>query len=67
MYLLSFLISLFLTNNVLAMTSYADLVDEVMPSVVNISTQKEIIECQAREIEELKKEIAYLKDLLLSK
>lgn len=31
------------------------------------ATQKEIIECQAREIEELKKEIAYLKDLLLSK
>ena len=44
MHLLSFLVSLFLANNVLAMTSYADLVDEVMPSVVNISTQKEIIE-----------------------
>lgn len=31
------------------------------------ATQKEIIERQAREIEELKKEIAYLKDLLLTK
>ncbi len=43
MRLLSFLVSLFLTNNVMAMTSYADLVDEVMPSVVNISTQREVI------------------------
>ena len=31
------------------------------------ATQKEIIERQAREIEELKKEIAYLKNLLLAK
>lgn len=31
------------------------------------NTQKEIIEKQAKEIEELKKEIAYLKNLLLSK
>ena len=31
------------------------------------ATQKEIIERQAKEIEELKKEIAYLKNLLLSK
>ena len=30
MRLLSFLVSLFLTNNVMAMTSYADLVDEVV-------------------------------------
>jgi hypothetical protein len=31
------------------------------------ATQKEIIERQAKEIEELKKEIAYLKNLLLFK
>ena len=44
MRLLSFLVSLFVVGNAFALTSYADLVDEVMPSVVNISTQKEVIE-----------------------
>lgn len=44
MRLLLFLLSLFSACNTYAMTSYADLVDEVMPSVVNISTQKDIIE-----------------------
>ena len=43
MCLLSFLVSLFVVGNAFALTSYADLVDEVMPSVVNISTQKEVI------------------------
>ena len=43
MHLLSLFASLLIASDVFAMTSYADLVDEVMPSVVNISTQKEII------------------------
>ena len=43
MFVLSFLFSIFIINNAFAMISYADIVDEVMPSVVNISTQKEII------------------------
>lgn len=43
MFFLSILVSLFFINNAFAMTSYADLVDEVMPSVVNISTQREVV------------------------
>ena len=43
MFVLSFLFSIFIINNAYAMISYADIVDEVMPSVVNISTQREII------------------------
>ncbi len=34
---------LFLPNKVLGMTSYADLVDELMPTVVNISTIRETV------------------------
>jgi serine protease Do len=43
MRLLSLFASLLIVCDAFAMTSYADLVDEVMPSVVNISTQKEVI------------------------
>jgi serine protease Do len=43
MRLLSLFASLLIVSDAFAMTSYADLVDEVMPSVVNISTQKEVI------------------------
>lgn len=41
---LVFLLCLFQAGNALAVASYADLVEQLMPSVVNISTEKEIIE-----------------------
>lgn len=47
-------LALFLSNPVFAqVSSYADLVEEIMPSVVNISTEKEVIETQDGEIDNL--------------
>jgi len=47
------LLSLLFSTPAIAMDSYADIVEKVMPSVVNISTEREIIDSEENDVDNL--------------